>query len=89
MWDPQKVQADLRSRFGFDELRAEQILNYSAELQEVCTPDASHTAGFLLASAPLRVLPRWAGRWDGRGSRTESPPPASELLGRGRLVWPF
>lgn len=36
MWDPQKVQADLKSQFGFDELRAEQILNYSAELQEVC-----------------------------------------------------
>ncbi|XP_034521222.1 ATP-binding cassette sub-family A member 13 isoform X2 [Ailuropoda melanoleuca] len=40
VWDPQKVQADLRSRFGFDELRAERILNYSAELQEIPTERA-------------------------------------------------
>uniref|UniRef100_A0A667GF24 ABC transporter domain-containing protein n=1 Tax=Lynx canadensis TaxID=61383 RepID=A0A667GF24_LYNCA len=37
VWDPQKVQADLKSRFGFDDLHAEQILNYSAELQEIPT----------------------------------------------------
>uniref|UniRef100_A0A452QTV9 ABC transporter domain-containing protein n=1 Tax=Ursus americanus TaxID=9643 RepID=A0A452QTV9_URSAM len=40
VWDPQKVQADLKSQFGFDELRAEQILNYSAELQEIPTEGA-------------------------------------------------
>lgn len=37
MWDPQKVQADLKSRFGFDDLHAERVLNYSADLQEVHT----------------------------------------------------
>ncbi|XP_025778776.1 ATP-binding cassette sub-family A member 13 [Puma concolor] len=37
VWDPQKVQADLKSRFGFDDLHAEQILNYSVELQEIPT----------------------------------------------------
>ncbi|XP_001496596.3 ATP-binding cassette sub-family A member 13 [Equus caballus] len=37
VWDPQKVQADLKSRFGFDDRHAEQILNYSAELQEIPT----------------------------------------------------
>ncbi|EPQ18070.1 ATP-binding cassette sub-family A member 13 [Myotis brandtii] len=34
---PQEVQADLQSRFGFDGLHAEQILNYSAELDEIPT----------------------------------------------------
>ncbi|XP_058390822.1 ATP-binding cassette sub-family A member 13 [Diceros bicornis minor] len=37
MPDPQKVQADLKSQFGFDDLHAEQIMNYSAELQEMPT----------------------------------------------------
>ncbi|KAI4584687.1 hypothetical protein MJG53_006221, partial [Ovis ammon polii x Ovis aries] len=37
MWDPQKVQADLKSRFGFDDLHAERVLNYSADLQEIPT----------------------------------------------------
>ncbi|XP_036184868.1 ATP-binding cassette sub-family A member 13 [Myotis myotis] len=32
---PQEVQADLQAWFGFDDLHAEQILNYSAELDEV------------------------------------------------------
>ncbi|XP_032730825.1 ATP-binding cassette sub-family A member 13 [Lontra canadensis] len=40
VWDPQKVQADLKSRFGFDDLHAEQILNYSAEFQEIPTKAA-------------------------------------------------
>ncbi|XP_013375964.1 PREDICTED: ATP-binding cassette sub-family A member 13 [Chinchilla lanigera] len=35
VWDPQKVQNDLKSQFGFDDLQTERILNYSAELQEV------------------------------------------------------
>ncbi|KAK2498527.1 hypothetical protein MC885_007046, partial [Smutsia gigantea] len=37
VWHPQKVKADLRSRFGFDVLHAERILNYPAELQEIPT----------------------------------------------------
>ncbi|KAF0873265.1 ABCAD protein, partial [Crocuta crocuta] len=37
VWDPRKVQADLKSRFGFDDFHAEQILNYSAELHEIPT----------------------------------------------------
>ncbi|CAM9884095.1 unnamed protein product [Rangifer tarandus platyrhynchus] len=37
MWDPQKVQADLKSQFGFDDLHAERVLNYSADLQEIPT----------------------------------------------------
>ncbi|XP_045876226.1 ATP-binding cassette sub-family A member 13 [Meles meles] len=40
VWDPQKVQADLKSRFGFDDLHAEQILNYSMEFQEIPTEAA-------------------------------------------------
>ncbi|XP_038309867.1 ATP-binding cassette sub-family A member 13 [Canis lupus familiaris] len=35
LWGPRMAQADLKPRFGFDEAHAEQILNYSAELQEV------------------------------------------------------
>uniref|UniRef100_A0A2K5E9S2 ATP binding cassette subfamily A member 13 n=1 Tax=Aotus nancymaae TaxID=37293 RepID=A0A2K5E9S2_AOTNA len=35
VWDPQKVQYDLKSQFGFDDLHTEQILNYSAELKEI------------------------------------------------------
>ncbi|XP_010623196.1 ATP-binding cassette sub-family A member 13 [Fukomys damarensis] len=34
VWDLQKVRSDLRSQFGFDDLKTEQILNYSVELQE-------------------------------------------------------
>ncbi|XP_054582575.1 ATP-binding cassette sub-family A member 13 [Eptesicus fuscus] len=34
---PQEVRADLQSRFGFDDLHAEQILNYSADLKEIPT----------------------------------------------------
>lgn len=56
MWDPQKVQADLKSRFGFDDLHAEQILNYSMEFQEVRSLEASHTVGFPLKRVPRRVL---------------------------------
>ncbi|KAL4696272.1 hypothetical protein H8957_001522 [Semnopithecus entellus] len=37
VWDPQKVQHDLKSQFGFDDLHTEQILNYSAELKEIPT----------------------------------------------------
>uniref|UniRef100_A0A673SY29 ATP binding cassette subfamily A member 13 n=1 Tax=Suricata suricatta TaxID=37032 RepID=A0A673SY29_SURSU len=37
VWDPRKVQADLKSRFGFDDLHAEQVLSHSAELQEIPT----------------------------------------------------
>ena len=48
MWDPQKVQADLKSRFGFDDLHAERVLNYSADLQEVRMLSCSHTLGFSL-----------------------------------------
>ncbi|XP_077916041.1 ATP-binding cassette sub-family A member 13 [Halichoerus grypus] len=40
VWDPHTVQADLKSRFGFDDLHAEQILNYSAQLQEIPTEEA-------------------------------------------------
>uniref|UniRef100_G3TCM3 ABC transporter domain-containing protein n=1 Tax=Loxodonta africana TaxID=9785 RepID=G3TCM3_LOXAF len=37
VWNPQLVQSDLKSRFGFDELHSERILNYSAELKEIPT----------------------------------------------------
>ncbi|XP_047275878.1 ATP-binding cassette sub-family A member 13 isoform X12 [Homo sapiens] len=37
VWDPQKVQYDLKSQFGFDDLHTEQILNSSAELKEIPT----------------------------------------------------
>lgn len=37
VWDPQKVQSDLKSQFGFNDLQTQHILNYSAELEEVCT----------------------------------------------------
>uniref|UniRef100_A0A8C5XUF3 ATP binding cassette subfamily A member 13 n=1 Tax=Microcebus murinus TaxID=30608 RepID=A0A8C5XUF3_MICMU len=37
VWDPQKVQSDLKSQFGFGDLHTEQILNYSAELKEIPT----------------------------------------------------
>ncbi|MBZ3873798.1 ATP-binding cassette sub-family A member 13 [Sciurus carolinensis] len=37
VWDPRKVQSDLKSKFGFDDLQMEQILNYSAELKEIPT----------------------------------------------------
>nr|XP_044991908.1 ATP-binding cassette sub-family A member 13 [Jaculus jaculus] len=35
VWDPQKVQSDLKAQFGLDDFQMEQILNYSAELKEV------------------------------------------------------
>ncbi|XP_051020674.1 ATP-binding cassette sub-family A member 13 [Acomys russatus] len=37
LWDPQKVQSDLKSQFGFNDLQMEHILNYSAELKEIPT----------------------------------------------------
>ncbi|XP_045421289.1 ATP-binding cassette sub-family A member 13-like isoform X2 [Lemur catta] len=37
VWDPQKVQSDLKSQFGFDDLHTERILNYSAGLKEFPT----------------------------------------------------
>nr|KAF6468829.1 ATP binding cassette subfamily A member 13 [Molossus molossus] len=37
VWDPPKVQADLKSRFGLDDLHAERVLNYSAELKGIPT----------------------------------------------------
>ncbi|XP_069915557.1 ATP-binding cassette sub-family A member 13 [Oryctolagus cuniculus] len=37
VWEPQKVQANLQTRFGLDELHTGQILNYSAELREMLT----------------------------------------------------
>uniref|UniRef100_A0A8D1DE14 ABC transporter domain-containing protein n=1 Tax=Sus scrofa TaxID=9823 RepID=A0A8D1DE14_PIG len=37
VWDPQKVRADLKSQFGFGDLRTDRILNYSAQLQEIPT----------------------------------------------------
>ncbi|KAM9650814.1 LOW QUALITY PROTEIN: ATP-binding cassette sub-family A member 13 [Trichechus inunguis] len=37
VWDPQVVQSDLKSQFGFDELHSERILNYSAKLKEIPT----------------------------------------------------
>lgn len=35
LWDPQQVRADLESRFGLDDFRAQQILSYPVELMEV------------------------------------------------------
>uniref|UniRef100_M3Z391 ATP binding cassette subfamily A member 13 n=1 Tax=Mustela putorius furo TaxID=9669 RepID=M3Z391_MUSPF len=71
VWDPQKVQADLRSRFGFDDLHAEQILNYSAEFQEIPTEAAleqmvcsilSRTSEdeAVLEGHPADCPPRWS-----------------------------
>ncbi|XP_060221645.1 ATP-binding cassette sub-family A member 13 isoform X2 [Meriones unguiculatus] len=37
VWDPQKVQSDLESQFGFNDHQLEHILNYSAELKEIPT----------------------------------------------------
>ncbi|XP_047608994.1 ATP-binding cassette sub-family A member 13-like [Phacochoerus africanus] len=37
VWDPQKVRADLKSQFGFEDLHTDRILNYSAQLQEIPT----------------------------------------------------
>ncbi|XP_034365421.1 ATP-binding cassette sub-family A member 13 isoform X1 [Arvicanthis niloticus] len=37
VWDPQKVQSDLKSQFGFNDLQMQHILNYSAELEEIPT----------------------------------------------------
>uniref|UniRef100_A0A8C2QK58 ATP-binding cassette, sub-family A member 13 n=1 Tax=Cricetulus griseus TaxID=10029 RepID=A0A8C2QK58_CRIGR len=37
VWDPQKVQSDLKSQFGFNDHQMEHILNYSAELKEIPT----------------------------------------------------
>ncbi|XP_048195509.1 ATP-binding cassette sub-family A member 13 isoform X2 [Perognathus longimembris pacificus] len=37
VWNPEKVQSDLKSQFGFDDLQMEHILNYSAELREIPT----------------------------------------------------
>ncbi|XP_035557708.2 ATP-binding cassette sub-family A member 13-like [Canis lupus baileyi] len=57
LWGPRMAQADLKPRFGFDEAHAEQILNYSAELQEVGTRDASRAVGCSPGGA--WVLGRW------------------------------
>ncbi|NXX42303.1 ABCAD protein, partial [Tricholaema leucomelas] len=35
LWDPHTVRAELISRFGFDHLRAEKLLSYTAELTKV------------------------------------------------------
>ncbi|KAM4874915.1 ATP-binding cassette sub-family A member 13 [Thomomys bottae] len=35
VWNKKQVQSDLKSRFGFDDLQVEHILNYSAELKEI------------------------------------------------------
>lgn len=37
LWDPQRVRADLESRFGLQDFRAQQILSYPVELMEVRT----------------------------------------------------
>ncbi|XP_042540867.1 ATP-binding cassette sub-family A member 13 [Dipodomys spectabilis] len=37
VWDPEKVQSDLKSRYGFGDLQMEHILNYSSELKEIPT----------------------------------------------------
>jgi hypothetical protein len=36
VWDPWKLQADLKSLFGFNELEMEKIHHFLAELKEVC-----------------------------------------------------
>ncbi|XP_049997183.1 ATP-binding cassette sub-family A member 13 isoform X2 [Alexandromys fortis] len=37
VWDLQKVQSDLKSLFGLNDLQMERLLNYSAELKEIPT----------------------------------------------------
>ncbi|KAG8510527.1 ATP-binding cassette sub-family A member 13, partial [Galemys pyrenaicus] len=70
VWDPQSVQADLKSEFGFDDLQAEQILNYSTKLQEIPTESSleqmvcsalSHTSEdkWDRAGHPGDCDPRW------------------------------
>ncbi|KAF6301418.1 ATP binding cassette subfamily A member 13 [Rhinolophus ferrumequinum] len=40
LWDPQQVRAELKSRFGLDDFRAQQILSYPVELTEIPTPSS-------------------------------------------------
>uniref|UniRef100_A0A8C0MV26 ABC transporter domain-containing protein n=1 Tax=Canis lupus familiaris TaxID=9615 RepID=A0A8C0MV26_CANLF len=85
LWGPRMAQADLKPRFGFDEAHAEQILNYSAELQEVGTRDASPA----LLGCPLpppSLPPPSSSSWGhteplGRGGRCSS-------WGGSRTAWP-
>uniref|UniRef100_A0A8C0MP50 ABC transporter domain-containing protein n=1 Tax=Canis lupus familiaris TaxID=9615 RepID=A0A8C0MP50_CANLF len=69
LWGPRMAQADLKPRFGFDEAHAEQILNYSAELQEVGTRDASRAVGCSPGGA-------WVGEAAGRGAPASPRHPA-------------
>ncbi|KAM8769928.1 LOW QUALITY PROTEIN: ATP-binding cassette sub-family A member 13 [Rhynchonycteris naso] len=76
VWDPRKVWADLKSRFGFDDLRAEQVLNFSAELKE-CRQEAL---------APQRLRRRGkrraeAGLFSGRHRGAQGPSEAMVLSG--------
>ncbi|XP_043857076.1 ATP-binding cassette sub-family A member 13 [Dromiciops gliroides] len=37
VWNPQKLKSDLTSKYGFDDLRVEKMLNYTGELNEILT----------------------------------------------------
>ncbi|XP_074055133.1 ATP-binding cassette sub-family A member 13 [Macrotis lagotis] len=37
VWNPQKLKSDLTSKYGFDDLRVEKMLNYTGELNEIPT----------------------------------------------------
>ncbi|XP_064229419.1 ATP-binding cassette sub-family A member 13-like [Aotus nancymaae] len=64
VWDPQKVQYDLKSQFGFDDLHAEQILNYSAELKEIPTDSSLEK---MVCSVLSSTLEDEAERWGHTG----------------------
>ncbi|ELK13060.1 ATP-binding cassette sub-family A member 13 [Pteropus alecto] len=69
VWDPRKAWADLKSRFGFDDLRAERGLSHSAELQEVARRWQDGGLQEALAEAGRRLQARTSQLQDGSPSR--------------------
>ncbi|XP_023570208.1 ATP-binding cassette sub-family A member 13 [Octodon degus] len=77
VWDPWKVQNDLRSQFGFDDLQAERILNYSVELQEFPT---ERDLERMVSSALSSTLEEEAERGGHRGGQQPKRPEARSYL---------
>ncbi|XP_048642550.1 ATP-binding cassette sub-family A member 13 [Marmota marmota marmota] len=73
VWDPQKVQSDLKSKFGFDDLQMEQILNYSAELEEIPTDSSLER----MVCSVLSSISKDEAEREGRGG--DCPPKWSEV----------
>ncbi|XP_039703060.1 ATP-binding cassette sub-family A member 13 [Pteropus medius] len=67
--DPRKAWADLKSRFGFDDLPAERGLSHSAELQEVARRRQDGGLQEALAEAGRRLQARTSQLRDGSPSR--------------------